>query len=229
MGSRRLDRDIPGPDRRVSPPEVLDKGWEAIFAPDLAPPLRLVVEIGFGRGEFLVDLAERHPETAFVGIEISHKRAHKMARRLARTELANVRLLAESAERAVEELFAPGSVAEFWINFSDPWPKKRHHKRRLIQPAFVADLASRLAPGGALQIATDDPGYAEWIDSVLAGEPRLANANANAPSPHVRDVPGRMPTSFEEEWRAKGRIPYFWTHRRVADAPTPPEGTRAKS
>jgi tRNA (guanine-N7-)-methyltransferase len=226
VGSRRLDRDIPGPDRRVAPTEVLEKGWEAIFAPDLAAPLRLVVEIGFGRGEFLLTLAERQAETAFVGIEVSYKRAHKMARRLARMDLGNVRLLAESAERAVEELLAPGSVAEFWINFSDPWPKKRHHKRRLIQPSFVGDLATRLVPGGTLEIATDDPGYAEWIDAVLAGEPRLANANA--PEPHVRDVPGRMRTSFEEEWRGKGRIPYFWTYRRIADAPTPPEVPRER-
>jgi len=226
VGTRRLDRDIPGPDRRVASHEVREKGWEAIFAPDLAPPLRLVVEIGFGRGEFLLDLAARHPETAFVGIELSYKRAHKMARRLARTELGNVRVLAERAERAVEELFAPGSVAEFWINFSDPWPKKRHHKRRLLQPAFVADLAVRLAPGGVLQVATDDPGYAEWIDAVLAAEPRLANANA--PAPHLRDVPGRTRTSFEEEWRGKGRIPYFWTYRRVAGDPAPPEELRER-
>jgi tRNA (guanine-N7-)-methyltransferase len=217
MGSRRLDRDIPGPDRRVDPADVLEKGWEAIFAPDLAPPLRLVVEIGFGRGEFLLDLAERHPDTALVGVERSWKRTHKMARRLARTELGNVRLLCERAERAVEELFAPGSVAAFWVNFSDPWPKKRHHKRRLLQPGFVADLASRLAPGGRLEVATDDPGYAEWIDAVLADEPRLVNAHA--PAPHVRDVAGRRRTSFEEEWRAKGRIPYFWSYRRVADDP----------
>jgi len=227
VASRRLDREIPGPDRRVSSPEVLEKGWEAIFAPDLAPPLRLVVEIGFGRGEFLVDLAERRPETAIVGIEVSHKRAHKMARRLARLELGNVRLLAERAERAVEELFAPGSVAEFWINFSDPWPKKRHHKRRLIQRGFVADLARRLAPGGELQIATDDPGYAEWIDAILADEPRLENAHA--PAPHVREVSGRLRTSFEQEWRGKGRIPYFWTYRRAPDGAAPPEGPQGRS
>jgi len=227
MGRRRLDRDIPGPDRRVSAHGALEKGWEAIFAPDLVPPLRLVVEIGFGRGEFLLDLAECHPETAFVGIERSPKRVHKMARRLACSECGNVRVLAEQAERAVEELFAPGSVAEFWINFSDPWPKKRHHKRRLIQPAFVADLAVRLVPDGTLEVATDDPGYAEWIDAVLAGERRLTNVNA--PAPHVRDVPGRMRTAFEEEWRGKGRIPYFWTYRRVADEPAPPEKPRERA
>jgi tRNA (guanine-N7-)-methyltransferase len=225
--TRRLEGGIPGPDRRVSAPEVVEKGWEAIFASDLAPPLRLGVEIGFGRGEFLVDLAARRPEDAFVGIELSHKRTVKMARRLARLELANVRLIEARAERAVEELFAPGSVSEFWINFSDPWPKKRHHKRRLLQPAFVADLARRLAPGGALEVATDDPSYAEWIDEVLAAEPRLANAHA--PEPHVRDAPGRLRTSFEEEWRTKGRIPYFWTYRRASPGAAASEELRKRT
>jgi len=224
--TRRIDGGIPGPDRRVSALEILEKGWEAIFAPDLAPPLRLVVEVGFGRGEFLVDLARRRPTDAFVGIELSHKRTVKMARRLARLELGNVRLLEARAERAVEELFAPGSVSEFWVNFSDPWPKKRHFKRRLLQPAFVADLARRLAPGGTLEIATDDPSYAEWIDDVLAAEPLLENAHA--PEPHLRDAPGRLRTSFEEEWRGKGRIPYFWTHRRASPGAASPEEPRKR-
>ena len=73
--TRRLKTDIPGPDRRVAPEEVREKGWEALFAPGLAPPLRLVVEIGFGRGEFLLDQAARDPASAFVGVDRSHKRA----------------------------------------------------------------------------------------------------------------------------------------------------------
>jgi tRNA (guanine-N7-)-methyltransferase len=112
-------------------------------------------------------------------------------------------------------------VRAFWVNFSDPWPKKRHHKRRLLQPAFVRELATRLAPGGALEVATDDPSYAEWIDAVLAGEALLENALA--PSPHVREMPGRPATAYEQEWRGKGRIPYFWTYRRRSDPAPPPE------
>jgi tRNA (guanine-N7-)-methyltransferase len=212
--SRRLKTDIPGPDRRVAPEAAAEKGWPALFAGDLAPPLRLVVEIGFGRGEFLMEMARRCPGTAFVGVELSRKRVLKMARRLAKTELANVRLVEARGERVVAECLAPASVRAFWINFPDPWPKKRHHRRRLVQPAFVHALATRLVPGGVLHVATDDPGYAEWIDAVLPGEPLLENAQA--PAPHVRDVPGRMHTAYELEWRRKGRVPYFWTHRRRA-------------
>ncbi len=219
--TRRLKTDIPGPDRRVTPEDVKEKGWEALFAPDLVPPFPLVVEIGFGRGEFLIDLATEAPGTAFVGVELSHKRVTKMARRLARMELGNVRLVEARGEDVVEELLAPGSVAAFWINFSDPWPKKRHHRRRLVQRSLVHAIAQRLAPDGVLQVATDDPGYAEWIDEILREEPLLENANA--PEPYRREGPGRVRTAYELEWRAKGRVPCFWTYRpRLASVLPPP-------
>jgi tRNA (guanine-N7-)-methyltransferase len=212
--TRKLKYDIPGPDRRVSPEEVREKGWEAIFAPDLRAPLRLVVEIGFGRGEYLLHLAAAEPQTAFVGVEVSFKRVLKMARRLARREIGNVRLIEASGEEVVRDLLTEASAAGFWINFPDPWPKKRHHRRRLLQPALVARLASRLVPGGELQVATDHEEYAEAIDAVLAGEPLLENALA--PERYLRDVPGRLPTAYELEWRAEGRKLHFWTYRRRA-------------
>lgn len=214
--ARRLKYDIPGPDRRVSPDEVREKGWEAIFGPDAAAPLRLVVEVGFGRGEFLMHLARQEPGTAFVGVEVSFKRVLKMARRLARSEIPNVRLVEATGEEVIRDLLADGSVAAFWINFPDPWPKKRHHRRRLVQPALVSGLARRLAPGGELQVATDHEEYAEAIDAVLASEPLLENALA--PERFLRDVPGRLPTAYELEWRAEGRKLHFWTYRRRAVA-----------
>ena len=211
--SRRLKYDLSGPDRRVAIEDVRAKGWEALF-PELPRPLRLVLEIGFGRGEFLADLAARAPGVAHVGVEMSWKRVLKMARRLARGELANVRLVHGLGEQVVDEAIAPGSLDAVWINFSDPWPKKRHHRRRLVQPALVAALAERLRPGGVLHVATDDGGYAEHIDAVLAAEPRLANDFA--PDRWRAEVPGRMPTAYELEWRAEGRPLHFWSYRRRA-------------
>lgn len=210
--ARRLKYDIPGPDRRVTPDEVREKGWEAIFAPDLPAPLRLVVEIGFGRGEFLLHLAGERTDVAHLGVEYSFKRVLKMARRLARLEVHNVRLLQATGEEVVGELLADGSVETFWINFPDPWPKKRHQRRRLLQPAFVALLARRLAPGGLLQVATDHAEYADAIDAALAGEPLLENALA--PQRFLREVPGRPSTAYELEWRREGRPLHFWTYRR---------------
>lgn len=212
--ARRLKFDIPGPDRRVTLEAVREKGWEALFAPDLEPPLRLVVEIGFGRGEFLRHLAAEAPEAAHVGVEVSFKRVLKMARRIAPTAERNIRLIEATGEEVVREALAPGSVSAFWINFPDPWPKKRHHRRRLLQPRFVAALAERLEPGGWLHVATDHVGYAEAIDAALRGEPRLENVLA--PAPFVREVPGRMRTAYEEEWRAEGRPLHFWSYRRRA-------------
>ncbi len=210
--SRRLKTDIPGTDWRVDYEDVRARGVAAVFDPELVAPLRLVVELGFGGGEFLMDLATRAPGVAHLGVEVSAKRVLKTARRVARTELRNVRLLHATAEAAVEELLASGSVEAFWINFSDPWPKKRHHKKRLVQPTLVARLADRLVPGGQLHVATDDVPYAEHIDACLRGEPALENAYA--PHAWLSEVPGRKPTRYELEWRAEGRPLHFWCYRR---------------
>jgi len=211
--SRRIKLDLPGPDWRVSLDDARAKGLEALFAPDLAAPLRLVLEIGFGRGEFLVELARSAPAVAHLGVEISWKRVLRLARRLARSELRNIRLLNAPGERVVAELLAPASLEAAWINFSDPWPKRRHQRRRLIQPPLVAALADRLAPGGVLHVATDERAYAEHIDAVLGAEPRLENAYA--PERWLREVPGRTPTAYEREWRAEGRALHFWAYRRA--------------
>jgi tRNA (guanine-N7-)-methyltransferase len=212
--ARKIKHDIPGPDRRVGLEEAREKGWEAIFASERPLPLRLVVEIGFGRGEFLRHLAAADPAAAHVGVELSWKRVLKMARRIARTDEAGIRLVEGRGEDLVREALPPASVAAFWINFPDPWPKKRHHRRRLIAPAFVPQLTDRLEPGGSLHVATDHVGYAEQIDEVLRGARGLENALA--PAPFVREVPGRLHTAYEELWRAEGRPLHFWTYRRSA-------------
>ncbi len=216
--SRALKYDIPGPDWRVGFEEVREKGWPAIFERE-ARDFALVIEIGFGRGEFLCQLAERSPETCFLGIEYSFKRVLKMARRVARTPLLNVRLIQAPAERVVAELVPRDLVAAFWINFPDPWPKKRHHRRRLVTPASAHELATRLVPGGELQLATDHVEYAAEIDACLAGEPLLENRFA--PDRFRREVPGRLPTAYELEWRAEGRPCHFFAYaRRGAPAPS---------
>ena len=210
--SRSLKYDIPGVDWRV-PLEAL-RDPAALFGRPPGAPLRLVVDLGFGRGEFLLALAEKEPDGAFLGVEVSFKRVLKLTRRLARTPLANVRLVETTAQRALAALPA-ASVRVFWINFPDPWPKKRHRARRLLQPDFVAELARVLAPGGELHVATDDADYAEAIDAVLRAEARLGNRFA--PERFRRDVEGRPPTSFELEWRALGRELHFFTYQRIRD------------
>ena len=210
--SRSLKYDIPGEDRRVTVAQAVEKGWEALFASNVTQPLPLVVEIGFGRGEFLLDLATREPETAFVGVEYSFKRVLKMARRLARLELENVRIVEARGEDVVEETLRDASVACFWVNFPDPWPKKRHFKRRLLQLPFARRLADKLVPGGHLKIATDHPGYAEWIAEILPAVETLENAYA--PDPYRRSEADRLPTAYELLWRAEGRDFHFFDYVR---------------
>jgi tRNA (guanine-N7-)-methyltransferase len=210
--SRTLKTDIPGVDWRVSIDDVREHGFEKIFAGRVSRPLPLVVEIGFGRGEFLLELAERGPEQAFVGIEVSYKRALKMARRLARREIANVAILEARAEAVLRDALADASVACFWLNFPDPWPKKRHARRRFVQPDALAWIARRLVPGGLLRIATDDPDYAEWIDAHLTAAPALRNCYA--PDRWRASVPDRTPTAYELEWRALGRSFHFFEYAR---------------
>lgn len=217
--SRRLKFDIPGRDFRIDL-EAIEPGsaspcfWEEEFALDVDSPLDLSVDIGFGRGEFLIDAARKEPRRAFVGIERSYKRTLKMARRLARFEISNVRIVEGPAERAIVELFAKSSISTAWINFPDPWPKARHARRRLVQPAFVAELTARLAPGVLVHLATDDPEYAEQFAEVLAGESGLENQFA--PDPYRHEFTGRIQTAYELQWLAQGRSFHYFTYRRVA-------------
>jgi tRNA (guanine-N7-)-methyltransferase len=217
-----LRYDVPGEDWRVDFDAACEivgaRGWAGLFQGGEAPghgavaPKRLIVDLGFGRGEFVADLAQKDPDAGFLGVERSFKRVLKLARRLARTEIGNLRLIEATAERVVAELLPPDSVAQFWINFPDPWPKKRHLRRRLLARAFVTALVSRLEACGSLNVATDHVKYAAAIDEILAGEPSLENAFA--PERFRAQVPGRTPTAYELAWRAEGRPMHFFSYRR---------------
>jgi tRNA (guanine-N7-)-methyltransferase len=211
--SRTLKRDIPGTDWRVDDETLREQGIAGVFARDSISKRPLVLEIGFGRGEFLTALAANDPEIDFLGIEISGKRVLKLARRIARTEFTNLRLLHGKAERIVSDLLPEGCLSQCWINFPDPWPKKRHLRRRLVGPRFVERISARLALGGELHLATDHVEYAEMMDEALAGESRLKNLFA--PDRYREDVPGREPTAYELAWRAQGRECRFFSYGRA--------------
>jgi len=210
--TRRIKTDIPGIDWRVSIDEAREQGFAKVFAGRVAHPLPLVVEIGFGRGEFLLEMAQRAPEQAFVGVEVSYKRALKMARRLAKLAIPNIAIVEGQAEQVLRDALADASVACFWLNFPDPWPKKRHARRRFVQPESLAWITRRLVPGGVVRVATDDPDYAEWIDERLAAVSELANCYA--PERWRAAVEDRPATAYELEWRALGRSFHFFEYAR---------------
>lgn len=140
---------------------------------DVAP---LEIEIGSGRGEFILDWAARHPHHHFLAFEVRWKLLRRIARKAERAGLANLWLSDDDARYDLPRLLAPGSVDVFHILFPDPWWKPKHQARRLFLPPFVDVLALLLRPGGLLRAATDVPGYGEQIESLLNEHPDLEPA-----------------------------------------------------
>jgi len=135
-----------------------------------------VLEIGFGMGEATAAIAQARASDDFLGIEVHSPGVGSLLRRVAELGLTNVRVIRHDAVEIVAAMIPPASLAGIHVFFPDPWPKKRHHKRRLLKPSFVHELALRLAPDGYLHVATDWEEYAQEILAVLAAEPLLANA-----------------------------------------------------
>jgi tRNA (guanine-N7-)-methyltransferase len=126
----------------------------------------LEVDIGCGNGTFLAAMAARHPERNFIGIERLAGRVRKSCRRLQRQGLANVRVLRLETAYAVRHTLPAATVSVFHLAFPDPWPKRRHHRRRLVQPEFLDAVHRALEPGGEVRITTDDAPYFKWIETV---------------------------------------------------------------
>jgi tRNA (guanine-N7-)-methyltransferase len=152
-----------------------------------------VLEIGFGMGDATAQVAAAAPGTDFIGIEVHQPGVGALLKRIGEMQLTNLRLVQHDAVEVLERMIPPDSLAGIHVWFPDPWHKKRHHKRRLIQPGFVALLATRLARGGYLHCATDWQPYAEQMLQVLSAEPMLSNAASGfAPKPDWRPL-----TKFE--------------------------------
>ena len=135
-----------------------------------------VLEIGFGMGEATAAIAQARPADDFLCIDVHSPGVGSLLKRVALLGLANVRVVQHDAVEIVAAMIPPASLSGIHVFFPDPWPKKRHHKRRLLKPAFVRELALRLAPDGYLHVATDWEEYAQEILAVLAAEPLFVNA-----------------------------------------------------
>jgi len=191
--------------------------WHARFG--RAAPLAL--ELGFGNGDYLRDRAPREPERDWVGVEVSWGSVERLLRRLEGGNIDNVRIAQGDGAFLLEHLFAPRSLDEIVINHPDPWPKKRHHLRRLLQPAFLRLVASRLRKGGDLLVVTDHAEYAGWIREVLEGQSALAS---RFPTSWVESLPGRRPTKYERKGLEAGStIHYFVWGKTTPDDTTPAE------
>jgi tRNA (guanine-N7-)-methyltransferase len=183
---------------------ALDELGPRFVLPYRAEPLDLVatfgrdaptvLEIGFGMGDATAQIAAALPGTDFIGIEVHAPGVGALLKRIGEMGLNNLRLIQHDAVEVLEHMIAPASLAGVHIYFPDPWHKKRHHKRRLIQPGWVRQLSTRLSPGGYLHCATDWQPYAEQMLDVLGAEPSLINSAAGyAPRPAWRPL-----TKFEQ-------------------------------
>ena len=159
-----------------------------------------IVEIGFGMGAATAEIAAQQPHNDFIGLEVHEPGVGALLKLINDQSLQNIRIIQHDAVEVLEQMVAPQSMAGVHIFFPDPWHKKRHHKRRLIQPPLVALLASRLQAGGLLHCATDWQPYAEQMLAVLRAEPTLQNtADGYAPKPDYRPM-----TKFEKRGLALG-------------------------
>ena len=175
-----------------------------------------ILEIGIGNGAALLSMAARDPDRDWLGAEVHAPGVGHCLLEIERLGLGNVRLFMEDAVGVLRDRLPDHSLAGLHLFFPDPWHKKRHNKRRLVQPAFVARLATRLVPGGYLHCATDWQPYAEQMLEVLGAEPLLANTSADAGGCVPR--PDRRPlTKFEQRGLKLGHGVWDLVFRRLPD------------
>lgn len=177
--------------RFVLPFTQVTPDWSAVFGRE-APR---VLEIGFGMGAATAQIAQSRADTDFIGVEVHEPGVGALLKLIDEKALANVRIVQHDAVEVLQHMVQPGSLTGIHIYFPDPWHKKRHHKRRLIQGPFVADLCRYLKPGGYLHCATDWEPYAQQMLEVLNAEPALRNTapeTGYAPRPDWRPL-----TKFE--------------------------------
>lgn len=173
--------------------------WAALFGTD--NPVE--IDVGCGRGMYVIEAARAHPDVNYLGIEIVLKPFRVACQRVARRGLTNVRVLRADAREFFTERVPPGSVSVVHVQFPDPWPKKRHHKRRVVTPDFVRSVATALCGGGVFHIATD---IADYFDELLvvaerSGLFRLATEGGY-------DADGEIVTNFAAKYREQGRDMY---------------------
>jgi len=170
-------------------------------------PNDCTLEIGFGEGEFIIELARANPAQNHVGIEIKTYRVKKAVRKLKRESLPNLRFLHTDAVIAMSEIFAPDSFRTVYINFPDPWPKEKHHKHRIFSPYFLSLLSRSMTPDGIVEIVSDHEEYVAYVRDSFEEEPHFRRLVSE--KGHFRDFPHRPESKFEQLFKAKGKEIFY--------------------
>lgn len=188
--------------------------WAAVFG--RVAPLHL--EVGFGKGDFAMTLAGEHPELNVVAVEIKKHLVHWVEAKAVRRGITNLRLVCCDARWQLGRLFAPGALGGLYYNFSDPWPKERHAKRRLLHPGLAGSVATFLAPGGVLSVVTDVRERCADAHAGLAGSPYFEDMRPGVDwTVRLEDYPE---TIHERKFRDAGRSIHHLRFRRT-ETPTP--------
>lgn len=204
--SSEESRDVEVKYRNLEPP----MRWEEIF--QNARPVN--VEIGFGKCGFLLSLAAQHPHGNFLGIEAARKYYRKGCRKVRRAGLTNVKLVFGEALHLFQRYVPDASIQQVFVNFPDPWPKRRHAKRRLVQPAFLAVLRQKLVPEGLVEIATDDEAYSRQIGDVFEADSRYARIYYQ--TRHQQEPLRPHVTEYEQMFLDAGKTIHYYQYRRSA-------------
>jgi tRNA (guanine-N7-)-methyltransferase len=205
----RQGRTTPAQKRALE--ELLPKYGIPFSDQKIVSSRNLVLEIGSGMGETTIEIAKAHPETDFIAVEVHGPGVGSLLNRIASEKLTNLRIVRHDALDVLEHMVPDGSLAAIHLFFPDPWPKKRHHKRRMVQPGFAALAAAKLKEGGILHAATDWPEYAEHMNEVFSGERLLEPAAAG--------FTARPVTKFESRGRRLGHPVRDLLFRRRGTAP----------
>lgn len=195
MGVPNQFLDIPG--------EVLAR--DAVEFAAILKGRRVVLDVGCGHGDFLLEFAPKNPDILYVGIEIWRKRAHKTAHRLHKRNIANYRVIVAPGEVALRSFFPNGSVDELHVNFPEPWLRERYFKHRIWRPSFLIETMRVLKPGGVVNLVTDIEEYAVIGAEAVAEIPGFVN---NYPEPVLKDIYESFPTLFYEKMSAVRHINY---------------------
>ena len=205
----RQGRTTPAQKRALE--ELYPKYGLSFSGVQISSARKLVLEIGSGMGETTLEIARAHPETDFVAVEVHGPGVGSLLNAIEREQLTNLRVIRHDALDVLEHMVGDGTLAAIHLFFPDPWPKKRHHKRRMVQPAFAALAARKLAPGGILHAATDWPDYADYMQEVFSKEPLLEPAAAG--------FAARPVTKFESRGQRLGHPIRELLFRRAGTAP----------
>lgn len=175
----------------------------------------VIVDIGFGMGYELSEIAEQFPQINYLGVEVHKPGVGKLLSEIERRNLKNVRIVRADAVLVCEQMIAPETITAIHVFFPDPWPKKRHNKRRLVRPGFPELIAPLLRPNGYLYLVTDWEDYAQQMTDVLDSSPLFRN-RYNGPAPRL---PWRPTTAFERKGLAKGHRIHEFVYERLSDLP----------